>query len=599
MRHELEKVKDLWHKLNYVLTKQQKKYGVIVFICTIISAVLEMLGVSAIMPMVEGILGTDTLYDKWYLRPFINILHIQSKSGLLIIVCAGVILIYIIKNLYFTVYTWLVKKYTYKINRELGVRVMESYMAQGYIFFVNNNSGKLIQGISGDVTAVNSIINNIFSFLTKVLSILIIGIFILFQEPFIAIFLLILSGICVLAIHLSFKKSMQRYGVLLREAAWNVNQSRYEMIQGSKEILVTGRQEYFKKRFVDGIREQNRCNIKIEMAMTVPAYIIELSCVIGLIVAVAIQVAVNGTSVDTLTGLSAIAVAAFRILPAVGVVSSAINSIQSSIPAFNASYETIKKVNELEEALAKEVQTGKNVVDKDIRLQNELCIDHIYYRYPNTEQYVLEDVSLKIKAKSSIGIIGTSGAGKTTFVDVLLGLLEPEKGKILLDGRDITTLGMQWNKNIGYVPQSVYLVDEDIRANIAFGISTEKIEDELVWRALEMAQLADFIREQPNGLDTRVGEMGIKFSGGQRQRVAIARALYMNPEILVLDEATAALDNDTEQALMEAIDALQGEKTLIVVAHRLTTIRRCDYIYEVANGKLIERRKEEVFGSSL
>lgn len=599
MKHGLEKVKDLWHKLNYVLTKQQKQYGVIVFICTVISAVLEMLGVSAIMPMVEGILGTDTLYDKWYLRPFINIFHIQNKSVLLLLVCAGVILIYIIKNLYFIFYTWLVKKYTYKINRELGVRVMESYMAQGYIFFVNNNSGKLIQGISGDVTAVNSIITNIFNFLTKVLSILIIGVFILLKEPFIAIFLLTLSGICVFVIQLSFKKSMHRYGVLQREAAWNVNQSRYEMIQGSKEILVTGRQEYFKKRFVDGIREQNRCNIKIEMAMTVPAYIIELSCVIGLIVAVAIQVAVNGTSVDTVAGLSAIAVAAFRILPAVGAVSSAINSIQSSIPAFNASYETIKKVNELEEALAKEVQTGKIVVDENIRLRNELTIDHIYYRYPNTEQYVLEDVSFRIKAKSSIGIIGTSGAGKTTFVDVLLGLLEPEKGQILLDGRDITTLGMQWNKNIGYVPQSVYLVDEDIRANIAFGVPTEKIEDELVWRALEMSQLADFIREQPNGLDTRVGEMGIRFSGGQRQRVAIARALYMNPEILVLDEATAALDNDTEGALMEAIDALQGEKTLIVVAHRLTTIRRCDYIYEVVNGKMVERTKEEVFGSSL
>lgn len=598
MKHELEKVKDLAHKLNYVLTKQQKQYGVMVFICTIISAILEMLGVSAIMPMVEGIMGTDALYEKWYLKPFVEIFQIQSVSVLLVIICIGVVLVYVIKNLYFVFYTWLVKKYTYKINRELGVRVMESYMAQGYIFFVNNNSGKLIQGISGDVTAVNSIITNIFNLMTKTLSILVIGLFILLKEPFIAIFLLVLSGICVLVIQLFFKNAMHRYGVLQREAAWNVNQARYEMIQGAKEILVTGRQEYFKRRFVDGIREQNRCSIKIEMAMTTPAYIIETASVIGLIVAVAIQVAMNGTSVDTMTGLSAIAVAAFRILPAVGAVSSSINSIQSSIPSFNASYLTIRKVNELEEAMAKEVKEQKTVVDENIRLRNELTIDHVYYRYPNTEEYVLNDVAVKIKAKSSVGIIGTSGAGKTTFVDVLLGLLEPEKGKIRLDGKDIATLGMQWHKNIGYVPQSVYLVDEDIRANIAFGIPTEQIEDELVWRALEMAQLADFIREHPKGLDTKVGEMGVRFSGGQRQRVAIARALYMNPEILVLDEATAALDNETERALMEAIDALQGEKTLIVVAHRLTTIKRCDYIYEVVNGKLVERTKEEVFGSS-
>lgn len=595
--HELKKFKDLACKLNYVLSRQQKQYGVIVFICAIISAVLEMLGVSAIMPMVEGILGIDALYDKWYLRPFVRIFHVQSKSVLMMIVCLGVILIYIIKNLYFIAYTWLIKKYTFKINRELSVRVMESYMAQGYIFFVNNNSSKLIQGISGDISAVNLIMTNIFNFMTKVLSILIIGIFILLQEPFIAIFLLVLSAICVLTIQFFYKKSMRKYGTLQREAAWNLNQARYEMIQGSKEILVTGRQNFFKKRFVDSIREQNKCNIKIEMAMMIPAYIIEMACVIGLIVAVAIQIVMNGTSVQTVAGLSAIAVAAFRILPAVGGVSSAINTIQSSIPAFNASYETIKKVNELEDVTDKEIQKGMKLVGEDIRLQNELTINHVYYRYPNTEEYILMDVLLKIKARSSIGIIGASGAGKTTFVDVLLGLLEPEKGQILLDGRDITTLGVQWNKNIGYVPQMVYLIDEDIRANIAFGISTQEIDDEMVWHALELAQLADFVREQPKGLDTRVGEMGVRFSGGQRQRVAIARALYMNPEILVLDEATAALDNETENALMEAIDALQGEKTLIVVAHRLTTIRRCDCIYEVVNGKLVERTKEEVFGS--
>lgn len=595
MRHELEKIKDLLHKLSYVLTRQQKQYGFIVFVSMIIAAILELLGVSIIMPMVEGILGTDALYEKWYLRPFIEIFHVQSKNTLLFIICIGVIIIYIIKNLYFVLYAWLVKKYTYKINRELGVRVMESYMAQGYIFFVSNNSAKLIQGISGDVSAVNGIISSIFNLMTKTLSILVIGIFILLKEPFIAMFLLILSGICVLVIQIIFKKSMLKYGELQREAAWNVNQSRYEMIQGSKEILIMGRQDFFKKRFVDGIREQNWCSIRIEMAQTIPSYIIETASVIGLLVAVVIQVAVNGTSVETVAGLSAIAVAAFRILPAVGAVSSLINSIQSSIPAFNASYETIRKVNELEEELAQKIKTGKMAVDDNIRLHSELTIDHIYYRYPNTEEYVLKDVSLQIKANSSIGIIGTSGGGKTTFVDVLLGLLEPEKGQVLLDGRDITTLGMQWNKKIGYVPQNIYLVDEDIRSNIAFGILPEKIEDELVWRALEMAQLADYIREQPKGLDTRVGEMGVRFSGGQRQRVAIARALYMNPEILVLDEATAALDNETENALMEAIDALLGKKTLIIIAHRLTTIRRCDYIYEVVDGKMIERTKEEVF----
>lgn len=595
MIHELAKIKDLIRKINYILSKQQKQYGILVFICTILSALMEMLGVSAIMPMVEGIVDTKALFAKWYLQPLINVFHIQNPKILLFIVCAGVIIIYVFKNLFFVFYAWLVKKYTYKINRELGTRVMESYMAQGYIFFVNNNSGRLLQGISGDVSAVYGILTSIFNLLVKLLSVLIIGFFILIEQPFIAIFLLMLSGVCVLMIQFLVKNVTHKYGVLQREAAWNVNQARLEMIQGSKEILVTGRQEFFKRRFTESIREQNNCNIKLEMVQTTPLYIIETVSVIGLLLAVVIQIAMNGMSTDTMVGLSAIAVAAFRILPSTGAISGYLNSIRGAMPSFNASYDTIRKINELEEINPQNIKKQKEEKSQNIRLHNELTIDHVYYRYPATEEYVLKDIQLKIKAKSSIGIIGSSGAGKTTLVDVLLGLLEPEKGHIRLDGRDITTLGNQWNQNIGYVPQSVYLIDEDIRANIAFGIPKEEIKDELVWRALEMAQLADFIREHPEGLNTTVGERGIKFSGGQRQRVAIARALYSNPEILVLDEATAALDNETESALMEAVDALLGQKTLIIVAHRLTTIKRCDYIYEVKDGKLIERSKEEIF----
>lgn len=595
MIQELAKIKDLIRKINYILSKQQKQYGILVFICTILSALMEMLGVSAIMPMVEGIVDTKALLEKWYLQPFINVFRIQNPKILLFIVCVGVIIIYVFKNLFFIFYAWLVKKYTYKINRELGTRVMESYMAQGYIFFVNNNSGRLLQGISGDVSAVNGILTSIFNLLVKLLSVLIIGFFILIEQPFIAIFLLVLSGVCVFMIQFLAKNVTHKYGVLQREAAWNVNQARLEMIQGSKEILVTGRQEFFKKRFTESIREQNNCNIKLEMVQTTPLYIIETVSVISLLLAVVIQIAVNGMSTDTMVGLSAIAVAAFRILPSTGAISGYLNSIRGAIPSFNASYDTIRKINELEEKNTQTVKKQKEEKGQNIRLHDELTIDHVYYRYPATEEYVLKDIELKIKAKSSIGIIGSSGAGKTTLVDVLLGLLEPEKGQIRLDGRDITTLGNQWNQNIGYVPQSVYLIDEDIRANIAFGIPKEDIKDELVWRALEMAQLADFIREHPQGLNTTVGERGIKFSGGQRQRVAIARALYSNPEILVLDEATAALDNETENALMEAVDALLGQKTLIIVAHRLTTIKRCDYIYEVKDGKLIERSKEEIF----
>lgn len=597
MKHEFAKIKDLFRKMNYVLSPQHKRLGVLVLICTMLSAVLETLGVSAIMPIVEGLMDVDSLHNKWYLKPFVDVFHIESSNILIYIVCGGVILIYLFKNIYLVFYTWIVKKYTYKIKRELGTRVMESYMAQGYIFFVNNNSAKLLQGITGDVAAVNSILNSIFSLITKMLTIMAIGVFMLIQEPFIAILLLVLSVLCVSGIQLFYKNSMNKYGELQREAIWENNQACLEAIHGSKEVLVTGRQDYFKKRYANSIIEHNKCCVRIEMATTIPTYIIETVCIIGLLLAVVVQVGTKGASTEMVTGLSMIAVGAFRILPAVGTISSALNAIRSSIPSFNASYKTIKTVNELEEKMRQNEKREILAKKDQIRLKDELSINHIYYKYPATDNYILEDVSLKIRVKSSIGIIGTSGAGKSTFVDVLLGLLQPEKGQIMMDGIDITQIGKMWNQNIGYVPQTIYLVDEDIRSNIAFGIDKKNIDDDMVWRALEMAQLADFIREQPKGLDTRVGEWGIKFSGGQRQRVAIARALYSNPELLVLDEATAALDNETEKALMESIDALLGQKTLIVVAHRLTTIKQCDYIYEVKDGKLIQRDKGEIFGA--
>ena len=368
------------------------------------------------------------------------------------------------------------------------------------------------------------------------------------------------------------------------------------MMHGSKEVIVTGRQGYFKKKYINSIEQQNKYTIKIEMATTVPAYIIEMVCVAGLIFAVMGQIGRNGVSAEMVTSLGVIAVAAFRILPSVGVVTSSLNAIRSNIPSFNFAYQTIQKVNELERALeekANNEMTEQQAIKRE--KGKELTISHVYYRYPNMDHYVLNDINLTISPQRFIGIIGASGAGKSTFVDVLLGLLKPERGQILFDGTDISLLGQEWNKRIGYVPQSIYLVDDDIRSNIAFGIEADQIDDEQVWRALELAQLASFVREQPKGLDSRVGERGVKFSGGQRQRVAIARALYHNPEILVLDEATAALDNETEKALMESIDSFQGEKTLIVVAHRLTTIRNCDCIYEVSDGGIIERSKEEVF----
>lgn len=597
MKHELEKIKDLYHKFNVILSKQQKLYGVIIFACTIFAAFLETIGVSAILPVVEGLMDMEALRDKWYLQPLVKTFGIQEPQTLILLVCGGVIAIYIFKNMYFILYTWLVRKYTYKIKRELGIKVMESYMQQGYIFFVNNNTSRLIQGITGDVGSVNTILDGIFSLSTKLLTVIAIGGFMLIQAPSTAIPLICLAIFSVFAIQLIYKKTLRKYGVLLRVAERENSQVSLEAIQGSKEILVARRQDYFVKRYIESINKHIKACIKIEMAGLTPGYIIEMICVAGLLIAIVIQTGTMGASTEMIGTLSVMAISAFRILPNVAAISSTINSIRGRMPAFNAAYETIRKVDSLGQENREDIAGSEaNPTTEEIIFNNELKLNHVSYRYPNTSKYILQDVDFTIKARTSIGIIGPSGAGKSTLVDVLLGLLIPEKGNITMDGEDIRDLGVRWNRNVGYVPQSVYLTDATIRENIAFGIPEGQIDDTMVWNALEMAQLADFVRKQPNGLDTCVGERGVKFSGGQRQRVAIARALYLNPEILILDEATAALDNETERTLMEAIESLQGQKTLIVVAHRLTTIQKCDYVYEVSEGKIVERDKKEIFG---
>ncbi len=597
MKHEWEKIKDLYHKFNVILSRQQKLYGSMIFLCTIFAAFMETLGVSAILPVVQGLMNSDDLKNKWYLQPFVKIYHIEESQILILLVCGEVMAVYIFKNLYFILYTWLVRKFTYKIKRELGIRVMRSYMQQGYIFFVNNNTSRLIQGITSDVGSVNIILDGVFSLSTKLMTVAAISVFMLVEAPSMAVMLIILAVVSVFAIQLFYKKTLRKYGVLLRVAERENSQASLEAIQGSKEILVAKRQDYYVKKYVDSLNKHIKACIKIEMASLTPGYIIEMICISGLLAAIILQTRTTGASGEMIETLSVVAVSAFRILPGIAAVSSTLNSIRGRMPAFNAAYENIKRVKASEQELSQRaVEEKPEQAVERIVFKDEIKFNNVSYRYPNTDKYILKDITFAVKANTSIGIIGPSGAGKSTLVDVLLGLLIPEQGSITMDGEDIQRLGVKWNRNIGYVPQSVYLTDSNIRNNIAFGIPEGQIDDALVWNALKLAQLSDFVGKLPNGLDTQVGERGVKFSGGQRQRVAIARALYLNPDILILDEATAALDNETEHALMGSIESLQGKKTLVIVAHRLTTIKTCDYIYEVTGGKIVERDKAEVFG---
>lgn len=594
MFHELKKVQDIWNKFQFIMTKQQKRYGLLILAMTLAGAVVETLGIGIIIPFVSAMLEPEQLMQNQYIGIAVDLFAIRSPEQLILFLGIMIALVYILKNLYLTLLTYCRIRYSTKIQRELSVLMMKSYMKRGYLFFVQVNTSDLLRGIMGDVSAVYQMMYHAFRVFAEMSTSLAIIIFLLIRNTGMALSVIVLAGICFVAVVLGFRKPMQRLGVQYRQSNGEAQKHSLQAFQGIKEVIVMHRQQFFVNRYEKAFERQQKALIGQTVASESPAYIIEAVCVAGLILTVSFMM-YGGMDAETfIPQLSAFAVGAFRILPSLGRITSSFNQIIYFVPSLNNTYEHLKEVRAAEEQMRKEIELNRNVtMEEGASADRYLEIENVHWRYPNAEKEVLSGITLHIRKGTSVALIGHSGAGKTTLADIILGLYRPQSGCIRFHGADIRTISEKWSSSVGYIPQSVYLTDDTIRNNVAFGV--DQPDDALVWQALEQAQLKDFVAGLPDKLDTIVGDRGVRFSGGQRQRVAIARALYYNPEILILDEATSALDNETETAVMEAIDSLQGNKTLIIVAHRLTTIRNCDVIYEIADGKAVERGKEEVF----
>ena len=594
MVNGMRKVFDAINKLRFILSREQKFYCVVVFIMAAISAVLEILGVSMVIPLLSVIMSIDQIRGNVYVKPILEALHLSSDIQIIIFICTGVALIYIFKNAFAIFYTWVSTKFANKIRRELAIRIFNAYVRQGYTYFVEHNSSEILRGIGVDPQSVQTIVFNIFILMIRIITVVCITVFIVLTSPWLALMLLIMIALSSLMSELLFKNRMRRSGIDQREYSQQARQASLEAIQGSKEIFAMNRQKYFTDEYLRCMVKYDRSCATAAVGSSAPNNILEAMCVVGLVSAIAIKAIASGGAGMQITEIAAFALGAFRILPYIGSILGSINTITYNAPGLVVAYETLRETHELE---IRQPSVKNNEKYANAKLQEEIRLSNITFAYAVEKGNVLEGLDIIIKKGKSIGLIGASGAGKTTLSDLILGLYSPQSGKITMDGTDIEEIGDNWHRITGYVPQSVYLSDASIRRNVAFGIEEDKIDDDKVWKALEMAQLKPFVEELKEGLDTRVGEWGVKFSGGQRQRVAIARALYSDPDVLIMDEATAALDNETEKAVMESIEALQGLKTLVIVAHRLTTVKKCDEIYEIIGGKAVLKSKEEVFGN--
>lgn len=581
-----------------ILNGEQKKKCCRVFFFILIGSMSEMLGVGSLLPFLETMLNPDEVSRKWYGRILVNVLGVDDSITLLILLGISIVILYFMKNMVILFSVYQQNKLSVSINKELSTSMLNSYMKRPYEFFLEHNSADIMRGVNADINGVYSIISNMFKLATELLKCSAIAILLLVVDWPMAIGIVLLAGICTIAVTMGFKSIMSDMGRKQREATKQCGKHTYQAINGIKEITVMRRRENFVKKYDKAADLRRETNLAYSFITACPNRIIETVCIGGIMGVVCMRIAQGTNMADFVPQLGVFAVAAFQILPSISNISACVSGMVFYRPTLEEAYDNItaaRKYDKNRSELSWKDNTTRLVSDNTCTtFSDKIELKNIVWKYDNTDKNVLEGLSLKIYKGQSIAFIGSSGAGKTTLADVILGLLPPQEGAIMVDGKSIYAIPDEWSKMIGYVPQSVFLIDDTIRNNVSFGLLPEEIDDDRVWKALELAQLAEFVRSLPQGINTIVGERGVRFSGGQRQRVAIARALYYNPDILVLDEATSALDGETENAVMESIETLQGNKTLIIVAHRLTTIKSCDKIFEVVDGKAIERDKEEV-----
>lgn len=571
---------NLYKELNYLFDRKLKlKFVGMVFV-VLFGAIAELCGVYVILPVVELATAPEAVQTNRYCRWISDITGLSESNDIMLVLIACIIGLYIVKNVYLTFQAYAINSFSKNTRLHFSTKLMEAYMKQPYSYFLNKNTAEILRSVSTDTGNMYTVITNLLQIISQGLTAMLLITGLLLTSFWMTVVVTGVLALCALIIILVLQKRMRSLGLEYQRVGAGIIKAAKQAFEGIKEIKIMNRERFFIESYRAVYKNATRVELVYNLMRYIPKYLIETITIGGILLYLALVILGGGNMGALLPQLSLFAVAAFRLLPSINTIYSDYGNVIYNKASVDLIYHDIREVQDTADEAIAETKAEK------LCFEREITIDSLSFAYDNTDHYVLEDISFSIEKGKSVAFIGESGGGKTTLVDNILGILKPQKGSVLVDGVNINEIMQSWHHDIGYIPQTIFIMDDTVRRNVAFGVKDKDIDDELVWEALKEAQLESFVRQMEHGLDTEVGEAGMRLSGGQRQRIGIARALYHNPDILVFDEATSALDNETEKEVMAAIDALHGSKTMLMIAHRLTTIENCDCVYRVENRKL-------------
>lgn len=570
-------------KLWSLITSAQRREAIVLLVLVLIGTALETLGVGLVIPALAFMTQDDFPTRYPVLGSWLSGFDNPRREQLVVAGMLALTSVAAVKALILSLLAWRQMRFVYEVEAELSQRLFTDYLRQPYAFHLQRNSAQLLYTVKDEANSVTFVVMQAVTAVTDILIFLGISLLLLAVEPEGTLIIVVVLGASIWGFHRLTRGHILGWGV----AQLSHERLRLQHLQQGfgavKDVLLLGREDDFLNQHRRHSADSAKLGARQAALQMLPRIWLELLAISGLVM-LALIIIRKGDPLETLLPtLGVFTAAAIRLMPLATRVLGAIQSARYRLPVVDTVYSELHMLD----------ATPAPQRDPRILLDDVLMLDQVSFRYPSAEAMALIGVSLSISRGISVGIIGESGSGKSTLVDILLGLLAPISGTVTVDGINIQTHLRSWQAQIGYVPQAIFLTDDTLRRNVAFGLANTQIDEVAVWRAIEAAQLEEFVRSLPLGLDSLVGERGTRLSGGQRQRIGIARALYHNPSVLVLDEATSALDDDTERGVMNAVRALQGDKTIIIVAHRLSTIAHCTRFFRLSGGRLVEGSEAE------